>query len=294
MKPVPVQEGDTVAVVAPSSAFDREKFLRGVKALEQIGLRPRYADEVFSKYPAENAYLAGDDARRQAEFESALRDDSRAIVLARGGYGILRFATRMRVTPAKLVVGYSDCTILHEIWQRAAVPSIHGPMCTQLGEDPAALARLMALLFGRDPGPIEWKPHTARAGRVEGPLRGGNLATLASLCGTALQPSFRGAIVVLEDLNEPPYRLDRLVTQLLESGAFAGAKGFVIGDLVGAGESSAGRVEAVAERLLPLGVPLVFEAPFGHAGRNQPVAFGCLHALDADLGVLTPLERPTR
>ena len=107
---------------------------------------------------------------------------------------------------------------------------------------------------------------------------------------TQAQP---GLAVVHDELPEPPYRLDRLLTQLLLCGAFEGARGFIIGDLVGPGESSAGRVEAVAERLLPLGVPLVFEAPFGHAGRNQPVAFGTLHALDADAGTLVPLEAPT-
>ena len=293
MKPVPVRQGDTVAVVAPSSAFDRDKFLRGVQALQTMGLRPRYSDAIFGKYPPQDSYLAGDDARRQAELEAALGDDSRAIVLARGGYGLLRFAARLRVAPGKLVVGYSDCTVLHEVWWRAKIPSIHGPMCTQLGEDPPALARLQALLFGKEPGPIEWTANAARAGRVEGPLRGGNLASLASLCGTALQPAFAGSIVLLEDLNEPPYRLDRLLTQLLESGVLSGALGFVVGDLVGPGESSAGRVEAVAERLLPLGVPVVFEAPFGHAGRNQPVAFGCVHALDAGAGKLVPLEAPT-
>jgi muramoyltetrapeptide carboxypeptidase len=98
---------------------------------------------------------------------------------------------------------------------------------------------------------------------------------------------------LLEDLNEPPYRLDRLATQLLQSGAFEGARGFVLGDLVGAGEPSAGRAEALAERLGTLGVPVAFGAPFGHAGRNQPVAFGVPHALDAAAGQLTPLDVPT-
>ncbi len=173
------------------------------------------------------------------------------------------------------------------------MPSIHGPMCTQLGEDAEALARLKALLFGDGVEPLTWTPRTATPGRAEGPLAGGNLATLASMCGTPLQPSFQKAIVLLEDLNEPPYRLDRLVTQLLLSGALDGAVGFVIGDLSAPGEDPAGREEAVAERLKRTGVPVVFGAPFGHADRNQPVAFGCAHALDADKGVLTQLESPT-
>ena len=115
---------------------------------------------------------------------------------------------------------------------------------------------------------------------------------LASLCGTPLQPRFKGSIVLLEDLNEPPYRLDRLVTQLLLSGALEGVRGVVVGDLALPGEQPLGRAEAVAERLSRLAVPVAFGAPFGHAGRNQPVAFGCQHALDADAGTLTPLQSP--
>src|ERR1041384_2620055 len=280
-KPEPLRTGDPIDVVAPSSAFDKERFMRGVSALESIGLRPRFRDEIFTK----TGHLAGDDARRMQELDAALRSDSKAVILARGGYGILRYATQIQ--PAdKLVVGYSDATILHEIWRRGGRTSIHGPMCTQLGEEPSALQRLKALLFGEDPQAIEWEPDTAQGGLAEGVLAGGNLATLASMCGTPLQPQFRDCIVLLEDLNEPPYRLDRLLTQLLLAGAFIGAKGFVIGDLTAPGEDPQGRTEAVAERLLPLKVPLVFEAPFGHAGRNQPVLLGARHRLDGGEGRL--------
>ncbi|MGZ6143450.1 MAG: S66 peptidase family protein [Myxococcales bacterium] len=276
-----LRPGDPIDVVAPSSGFERDRFDRGVQALREIGLVPRFGDEIFAR----TGHLAGDDPRRKGELDRALRSDAKALILARGGYGLLRFATQ--ILPAdKLVIGYSDATILHEIWRRAGRQSIHGPMCTQLGDDPAALARLKALLMGEDAGAIEWEPDTARGGRAEGVLAGGNLATLASTCGTLLQPQFRDCIVLLEDLNEPPYRLDRLLTQLLLAGAFVGARGFVIGDLTAPGEDPQGRTEVVAERLLPLQVPLVFEAPFGHAGRNQPVLFGAHHQLDAGSGRL--------
>ena len=284
-----LQPGDPIDVVAPSSAFEREKFERGIRALRQIGLVPRFTDAIFTR----TGHLAGDDPRRKRELEDAFRSDAKALILARGGYGVLRFAADLGSIPRKLLIGYSDTTILHELWRRAGVPSIHGPMCTQLGEDPGELHRLQTLLFGQLPPPISWTARTARAGRAEGPLAGGNLATLASMCGTPLQPQFRGSVVLLEDLNEPPYRLDRLLTQLLLNSALDGAKAFVIGDLTAPGEDPAGREEVVAERLARLNVPVVFGAPFGHAGRNQPVAFGCAHALDAQKGTLTPLETPS-
>ncbi len=233
-----LRPGDPIDVVAPSSAFDREKFDRGILALRQIGLAPRFRDAIFTK----TGHLAGDDARRRGELQAAFRSDSKAFILARGGYGLLRFASELTTIPSKLVIGYSDTTVLHELWRRAGVPSIHGPMCTQLGEDASELQRLQTLLFGELPPPISWTPRTGRKGKTEGPLAGGNLASLASMCGTAEDP--------------------------------------------------AGREDVVTERLSQMKVPLVFGAPFGHAGRNQPVAFGCAHALDADKGTLTPLETP--
>ncbi len=162
-----------------------------------------------------------------------------------------------------------------------------------MARTPQAQQRLKALLFGEPVPKLTWQPRTARKGRAEAPLAGGNLASLASMCGTPLQPSFRDCIVLLEDLNEPPYRLDRLLTQLLLSGALDQVRGFVIGDLTAPEEDPANREETVAERLSALNVPVVFGAPFGHAGRNQPVAFGCAHALDADKGELIQLEPPT-
>lgn len=280
-----LRSGDPIDVVAPSSGFDRDRFERGVRALAQIGLVPRFEEGIFTR----TGHLAGDDARRLAELRKALQGDAQAIILARGGYGLLRIATQLDAVPRKTLIGYSDATLLHELWRRARVPSIHGPMCTQLGEDPEALERLRRLLYREPTDPIEWTPQTAKAGQAEGPLAGGNLASLASMCGTPLQPRLAGALVLLEDLNEPPYRLDRLLTQLLLSGAFDGAKGFVIGDLVSPGEDPAGRNQTVAERLAQLDVPVVFGAPFGHAGRNLPVLFGHPHALDASAGRLVAL-----
>jgi len=225
-----LQPGDPIDVVAPSSAFEREKFERGIRALRQIGLVPRFTDGVFTR----TGHLAGDDARRKRELEEAFRSDAKALILARGGYGVLRFAADLGSIPRKLLIGYSDTTILHELWRRAGVPSIHGPMCTQLGEDPGELQRLQTLLFGELPPPITWTARTARAGRAEGRSRRQprharvHVRTLCSRSSRLSRP--------LEDLNEPPYRLDRLVTQLLLGGALDGAKAFVIGDLTAPGE----------------------------------------------------------
>src|SRR5207248_1547019 len=206
-RPPALRQGDGVAVVAPSSPFARDRFERGVRALQEMGFEPRFGEGIHARHVG---YLAGPDTRRLDELLRALRDPSaRAIVLARGGYGLLRIAPAVpRELVTKPVVGYSDATILHEIWSRAGVPSVHGPMCTQL----------------------------------------------------------------------------------VLAGAFAGAIGFVVGDLAAPGEDNDGRDEAVAERLSTVGVPVVLSAPFGHGQRNEPVALGVPHALDAEQGALTQLE----
>jgi len=284
-----LRPSDAVEVVAPSSPFDVAKFERGLAALRQLGLVPRHRQDIFDR----EGHLAGSDKRRRGELQAALSSDAKAVIFARGGYGLLRFATTLPKPAEKLLVGYSDATVLHELFGRARIPSIHGPMLTQLGEDPGALERLRTLLFGEQPQALQWTPQYATNGIAEGPLRGGNLASLASMCGTALQPQFANSIVLLEDLNESPYKLDRLLTQLLLSGALERALAFVIGDLTAPGEDPAGRIEAVTERLAPAKVPLVFGAPFGHAGRNQPVAFGLRHKLDVENGRLEQMEELT-
>src|SRR5712691_10368653 len=166
-RPTALRPGDGVAIVAPASPFDKELFERGVRALQSLGLEPRYGPGIFSEH---FGYLAGDDARRLEELRRALQDpSSKALVFARGGYGVQRIVGDLRVEMVaqqrKPVIGYSDATVLHELWWRAGVPSIHGPMCTQLGEDRTALDRLGKLLAGEDPGRIHWPPHAVRAGR---------------------------------------------------------------------------------------------------------------------------------
>ena len=161
--------GDRAVIVAPCSPFDRARFERGVRALQTIGLEPAFGAGLFDRHPEPYAYLAGDDARRLSELRAALEDPAaRLLVLARGGYGLLRISEAAGAVPplspaeiaraGKLVLGYSDATVLHELWSRAGLPSLHGPMCTQLGEEDSATVRLRALLFGGDPGPITWTP----------------------------------------------------------------------------------------------------------------------------------------
>src|SRR2546430_2397800 len=159
-RPAALRPGDGIAVVAPASPFDKERFERGVRALQDIGLEPRFGKGVFERH---QGYLAGDDKRRLEELRHALQDSSiKALVLARGGYGLQRIVSEVPADfvekSAKPVVGYSDATVLHELWWRARIPGIHGPMSTPLGEDRTPLDRLRIVPPGAGPERVPVPP----------------------------------------------------------------------------------------------------------------------------------------
>ena len=228
-----MQQGDTVAVVAPSGPVDSVLLGRGTRRLEGIGLKVVVGPHVLDRQDL--GYLAGSDAARAADLESAWCDPAvGAVFCARGGYGAARLLglldwDRMRAAGPKTLIGSSDITAQHHAFAaELGVPTLHGPMPGGLllggeqGPEPATWEHLRAVLFGAS-APVTGDLVLA-PGRATGVLSGGNLSLLASLCGTGYQPSFAGRIALLEDIGEQPYRVDRLLTQLLQSGAFAGVR----------------------------------------------------------------------
>ncbi|BDG04859.1 S66 peptidase family protein [Anaeromyxobacter oryzae] len=291
--PPPLSRGDVVRVVAPSSPFDPEQLARGVEVLERrLGLVVRRRDDL----DARRGYLAGDDARRAAEWREAVADpDARAIFCARGGYGATRILSTIDPAPLlaapKLVVGFSDVTAIHVALNRAGLATVHGPVLTQLGRAPeAAVAHLEALLRrerrsgGRGaPAPGAGLAGTGviREGRASGPILGGSLTLLAHLCGTPWQPNLRGAIVLLEDVGEKPYKLDRYLTQLRLAGVFAGVAGVAVGQLADCDAPGLRGADVVRELVAALGVPAIDGIPAGHEDANFAVPLGACATLVA-------------
>jgi muramoyltetrapeptide carboxypeptidase len=297
IRPPRLEPGATIKIIAPSGPVPREPFLAGVGVL-RARYQVRYDEGIFARA----GYLAGDDERRLGELSRALDDpDARAVVMARGGYGLLRLLPF--VDPATLVrrprvlVGFSDGTALLATAARAGVVSIHGPVVTQLGnlssEDQRAL-------FDRleTPGPAALFSELEEIipGRVRGPLLGGNLEVFSRLLGTPYLPDVAGAILFFEDLGERPYRLDRLITHLDLAGVFGAASAVVLGDFSGCREPEPTRAESptadqvVIERLGRLPIPVVRGGPFGHGTRNRALPYGALCELDTRSGTLTTLE----
>lgn len=286
----PLSPNDSVAVVAPAGPFDRESFQVGVQVLARR-YRPSFDDGLFSA----TRYLAGDDARRGAELQRALDDDSvRAVFAARGGYGVMRLLPGLRFDGRrpKPLVGFSDLTALHAAAQRAGWRSLHAPVLTQLGRQAADVQeRLFALLESPQVpslhGTAPWVE-----GVAQGPLVGGNLSVLTRLLGTPWMPKLEGAVLLLEDVGEKPYRLDRMWTHLKLSGLLDQVAGIALGEFTGCDEATAGygSAEVLRELATALGKPCAAGFPIGHGAVNQPVPLGARVRLDATAARLDFLE----
>ncbi|MFC4062062.1 LD-carboxypeptidase [Planomonospora corallina] len=288
--PPVLRPGDTVAVVAPSGPVDAALLARGAAVLEGLGLEVVTGAHVLDR----DRHLAGSDAARAADLQEAWCDPAVAAVLcARGGYGATRILDlldwgAMRAAGPKTLVGSSDVTALHRALEsRLGVVSWFGPMaaCAVLadpgGPEPRTLAHLSAALFGEAP-PVAGD-RVIVPGAAAGPITGGNLSLLAALCGTPYRLRAEGALVLLEDVGEAPYRIDRMLTQLLAAGALDGAAGFALGSWTGCGDP----YPVLEERLAPLGVPVIAGLPVGHGTPQFSVPMGGLGAIDAESCSLT-------
>ncbi|HKO49707.1 MAG TPA: LD-carboxypeptidase, partial [Polyangiaceae bacterium] len=286
--PAPLQPGSRIRVIAPSGPFDRTLVLRGMAWLGQ-----RYRVEFDWSIFERSGFLAGNDSRRLVELNRALADPGLgAIVAARGGYGLTRIAHLAEYGPfvrhPKWIVGFSDITALHVEAAALGIASMHGPNAAALGrsddwtqqrfiralETPHATTRFEGL-------------RALRPGAARGILAGGNLSLLFTCQATGRLHLPAGAILLLEDVTESAYRVDRMLSALLACGALNDVSGVVIGDFSDCPDSHRVSVQAVLEeRLAGLGVPVVSGLRFGHERYNEFVALGVVAELDADAGLL--------
>lgn len=287
--PPSLRAGARVAVVAPSGPPDQARLERGCAVLKGLGFEVIVGSHALDRSAAGLTYLAGTDADRAADLEQAWCDPGiDAVFCARGGYGATRvldhldWAAMRRATP-KLLHGSSDITALHVAFgRRLSVATSFGPMVATIAEeDTETLGHLRASVLG-DAAPAHGS-HALRGGRAEGTLTGGNLTLLTALLGTPHAPEpAAGRIVFLEDVDEAPYRVDRMLTQLRQAGWFDDVAGIVLGTWVGCGDVA----PVLADRLVPLGVPILAGVLAGHGPRQLTLRLGALVTLDADALVL--------
>ncbi|MGE0549549.1 MAG: LD-carboxypeptidase [Kofleriaceae bacterium] len=294
--PPRLRRGQTIGIAAPSGPVNQDRLRQGLARLgTEFGIKLAPSVTAPAGTPR---YLSAPDEVRAAELNAMLGDpDVRAIILARGGYGLTRILPRLdaelvRRDP-KPIVGFSDATALLSWAWAAGVRGIHGPLIVQLGDLPDDdVAHLVALLTEPRPAGVRpWELQVHGRGVYRGPVIAGNLTLVSMLVGTPWQVPLEGAIALLEEIGEKPYELDRYLTQLALTGELAKPIAAVVGDLtrcmdplpmVGEPDITEVAFATVLERLRATGTPSAVGAPVGHGARNEAIPFGAISVLDLD------------
>jgi muramoyltetrapeptide carboxypeptidase len=273
-KPRPLQSGDRVAIVAPASPFARDEFDRGVAELTRLGFVPTWDDSVFA---TESVYLAGAADVRAASFMKHWNDPSvSALIAVRGGYGSVHLLPSLHppalVAAPKLFIGYSDNTsVLSWLTCGCGITALHGPMLERrLASGAAGYDERSFLALTGDGTGVELAPEgleALRPGHVQGPLFGGTIATIVASLGTpfAFAPP-EGCVLFLEDVNERPYKIDRMLTQLRLSGVLGRARALVFGEMRGCDEPGGALTarEVISRLTVGFPGPVLFGFPSGH------------------------------
>jgi muramoyltetrapeptide carboxypeptidase len=284
--PPPVRPGDRVGVAALSAVVDPERLERGLGALRELGFEPVLAENLASRH----GMFAGSDEERIESFHRLAADPTLgAIFFARGGHGLLRVLPHidweLLARHPRAYVGYSDLTpFLLEVVLRLGRVALHGPMvATDLarGLDAEETASLLAALRA-EPLDVPFAG-LVREGHAEGVLLGGCLSLLTATLGTAHAPRLGGAILFWEDVNEPLYRIDRMLTHLGLSGTLEGVVGMVTGrsPCAAAGDGEAWQ-EVVRKSAGRFSGPVAWGLPSGHGSPNLTLPLGRPAVLDAD------------
>lgn len=299
-KPKALKPGDTISLVSPASPLTPEQTAKGIGILEKAGYRVKLAPHVYSA----TDYLAGSDEDRARDLQDAFEDlETQAVFCSRGGYGCSRLMPHLdldRMAAAgKLFSGFSDITVLHAALNRRGLPTLHAPMALTLHTDREAWVyeSLLAALKGGNPIPTSAPVgKTLVSGKAHGTVVGGCMILICDLLGTPEQLDMSGKIVVLEDVDEAPHRVDAMLTHLLNSGSIQTAAGILIGEMTRTDERVDKSIgdrswrEIVRERLGGLGIPTIIDFPFGHAKQMLSLPLGIHAEMDANLGTLMYTE----
>ena len=277
-----------MALVAPAGPLrGRADVDRAIDNTRSLGWEPVLGDHMLQR----DGYLAGRDADRLADLNRFARDDSiDGIWCIRGGYGAMRLLDELdydawRRHP-KALIGYSDITALHAAFAKLAnLVTFHGPTA-RATLTPFSRASLAGALAGGEAGGTAPGAVTLRSGKARGPVVGGNLALVAALTGTRYAPSLDGAILVLEDVNEPVYRIDRMLRQLRLNGALERVAGLAFGAFTDIPAEADGESRPLLDLLGEVadwcGVPCLANIPMGHIADQWTIPLGAAAVLDAD------------
>jgi muramoyltetrapeptide carboxypeptidase len=297
IRPPRLRPGDTIGITAPAGPFDPEKFMKGKTVLETMGFHTCYDESIFQKH----GFLAGTDIRRADQVNRLFADSSvRAIVCARGGYGSMRILPYLDFktiqTHPKIFLGFSDISVLLTIlYDRCGLVTFHGPVVTTLANatEKTIMAMKTALTSN---APLELIPGDGtviKPGVCSGILTGGNLTTLCHLVGTPYTPNFKGKILLLEDVGEMPYRIDRMLTQMKLAGCFNDIAGLILGAFKECGQLNE-IVEIFDNIFDDLNIPILAGFGIGHREHNLTIPMGLGATLDTEKKQLLFHESATK
>lgn len=303
LRPPKLLVGGTIGIVGPGSPMKPERLVKGIRYLERRGYRVKLGEHIRDVY----GYLAGSDVDRARDFNAMFQDPAvDAIICTRGGYGTPRILHKIDYDTVaanpKILVGYSDITGLQlALFARTGLVTFSGPMAAvEMGKGIHAFTEenfwplVTSTEAGRkltgNAGPLR----TIHAGTAEGTLLGGNLSLIAALTGTAFLPDLDGTILVIEDIGEEPYQIDRNLSQLRLAGVLQRIAGLVVGQMTDCEPDGSAPSLTIAQILFDLttdlGIPVVTGLPYGHEDVKYTLPFGCRARLDAEEGNLQLLE----
>lgn len=296
--PDSLQPGDKVMIVTPASGTDRATIDNAIERLRQDGFNPVTAPHAYDHWGS----YGGRDADRMADMRTAILDpEVKAIFCARGGYGVVHIIEGLDTLPIaenpKWLIGFSDISALHALWNKHGVASIHGPMCGPIGRSNrgADVDSLMQVLRG---GSLHYtfKAHPLnRSGSSTAPLVGGNLAVLDGLSATPFDIIGWGNVLFIEDVGEPVYKIERQLYRLKLSGILANLSGLIVGHFTDyrPDEDFTTMERMIADMVAEYNYPVAFGVPTGHASPNMPLVEGVeVQFTVADDGTVTLIQEP--
>ena len=306
-----LKKGDTIGLIAPGYAVKPNILKEIKKTLKDMGFVPFHTDRIHGNH----GYFSDTDEERAADLNEMFANTKvDAILCARGGYGCTRIMQmidyeNIKLNP-KLLIGFSDITaLLNGIQKETGLITFHGPVGSTLDDDYSKQEFSNTLIHPKYPqvitnvtledkemmNDVEYERYTITPGQSTGKLVGGSLTLVNALIGTPHEIDFTDAIVCLEDVEEAPYRIDRMLTQLLEGPSFKKAKGIVFGVCTGCNSSSNSKSftlkEVIMDRIAPLNIPAAYGMSFGHVPNNFTFPIGVNANWDADKMTLKILEK---
>jgi len=312
IKPKRLKSGDTIALVAPGSYISKEELDDSIKKIVGLGFNAVYSEKILNQ----NGYFSGTDNIRAEDLMEKFEDKNvNGIMCVRGGYGCARILPLLDYKSIKknpkVLIGYSDVTaLMYGIFNKTGLITFHGPVATSTFNDfsvknfySVLTDNIYPIKFSNATEELDENPYGVVSivkGKAKGKLIGGNLSIMVSLIGTDFDISYDNSIIFIEEVGEEPYRIDRMLTQLIQTKKFDKASGIMMGIFRKCEpktenpsfDKSFTLIEVLTDRLSKLQIPVIYGMSFGHIKNKFTIPFGSNAILDTEEQTFSLIESP--